>query len=96
AMLAGAALSYGLEYAQPLTQQIGIDVLEVESKESLKDSSVVLGKYLTPDLYIGYITDLFGGSPAVSVKYRLTKHLSVESRSGTSQSLDLRYGIEHD
>ncbi|MEN8259906.1 MAG: translocation/assembly module TamB domain-containing protein [Pseudomonadota bacterium] len=94
AMLAQAALGYGLEQAQVFTQRIGLDELDVESDGSLEGSSVILGKYLSPDLYMGYVTNLFAGGSAVTLRYRITKHLSAETRAGTTQSVDLLYNIE--
>ena len=65
-------------------------------ENGLEDSSVVLGKYLNPDLYIGYSQGLFNPEGAVLMRLQLLENLSVESRSGTEQSVDLFYRIEHD
>ncbi len=59
-------------------------------------SSVALGKYLTPRLYVGYVLGLFDSSSVLVVRYRLTKSLSLETMTGDQQSVDLYYNIERD
>ena len=57
-------------------------------------SSVALGKYLTPRLYVGYVLGLFDSTSVLVVRYRLTKSLSLETMTGDQQSVDLYYNIE--
>ncbi len=59
-------------------------------------SSVALGKYLTPRLYVGYVLGLFDSSAVLVMRYRLTKSLNIETMSGDKQSVDLYYNIERD
>ena len=59
-------------------------------------SSVALGKYLTPRLYVGYVLGLFDSSSVLMMRYRLTKTLSLETMSGDQQSVDLYYNIERE
>ncbi len=59
-------------------------------------SSVALGKYLTPRLYVGYVLGLFDSSSVLVMRYRLTKTLSLETMSGDQQSVDLYYNIERE
>ena len=99
--IAGAALSMGLSTADPLIQQLtgglGLDeITVVTGEEGLEDSSVTLGKYLNPDLYVGYSQGIFNPEGAVLMRLRLREKLTVESRSGNEQSVDLFYRIEHD
>ncbi len=57
-------------------------------------SSVALGKYLTPRLYVGYVLGLFDSSSLLLMRYKLTKTLSIETMTGDNQSVDLYYNIE--
>jgi translocation and assembly module TamB len=57
-------------------------------------SSVALGKYLTPRLYVGYVLGLFKSSSMLVMRYKLTKSLSLETMSGDEQSVDFYYNIE--
>lgn len=101
ANIAGAALSLGLAKGEPLLQdmsdRLGLDDLRIEGgADGLADSSVVVGKYLNPDLYLGYSQGLFNPEGAFLLRLRLTERLEVETRSGTQQSVDVFYRIEHD
>jgi len=99
--IASAALSLGVSHGEPLLQQfsdeLGLDELRVESGENgLEESSLILGKYLNPDLYVGYSQGLFNPVGAVLLRLKLSENLEVESRSGNEQSIDLFYRLEHD
>ena len=98
--IAAAALSLGLSTADPaiqrLTAGLGLDEISVDAGEEIEDSAVTLGKYLNPDLYVGYSQGLFNPEGAVLMRLRLREKLTVESRSGNEQSVDLFYRIEHD
>ncbi len=100
--IAAAALSLGLSKADPVMQQLtaglGLDEISVDAggEDGLEDSSVTLGKYLNPDLYVGYSQGLFNPEGAVLMRLKLRENLSVETRSGNEQSVDLFYRIEHD
>ena len=59
-------------------------------------TSLVLGKYLTPDLYIGYALGLFEREGFFEMKYRLLNNLQLKTQSGSRQSMDLIYSIERE
>ena len=100
--IAAAALSLGLSKADPVMQKLtaglGLDEISVDAggEEGLEDSAVTLGKYLNPDLYVGYSQGLFNPEGAVLMRLKLREKLTVETRSGNEQSIDLFYRIEHD
>ncbi|MEN8213318.1 MAG: translocation/assembly module TamB domain-containing protein [Pseudomonadota bacterium] len=58
------------------------------------ESSVALGRHLTPRLYVGYLLGLFESSSLLVMRYKLTKKLSLETTSSDEQSVDLYYNIE--
>ena len=90
-------MSKGAPLLQNMSGRLGLDDLRVESGATgLEDSSLVLGKYLNPNLYLGYSQGLFSPEGAVLLRMRLTDRLEIESRSGIEQSFDLLYRIEHD
>ena len=77
--------------------RFGLDELSLEGGAGgIEESALVLGKYLNPDLYLGYSQGLFNPEGAVLLRLRLTERLEVESRSGNEQSFDLFYRLEHD
>jgi translocation and assembly module TamB len=96
----GAALSMGLKAAVPITgrmaQALGLDELSMKSDGGFEKTSLLVGKYLAPDLYVSYVRGLFDKLDTFKLKYQLTEHISVEAESGTSQGADLVYSIERD
>ncbi len=56
-------------------------------------SLVTIGKYLTPRIYISYGQALLGSGSVVKLRYNLSKHLQVESESGSASGADLIYNI---
>lgn len=99
--IANAALSLGLSRGEPLLQnlsdRLGLDELSIEAGESgFEQSALTIGKYLNPDLYIGYTMSLFNPERAVLLRLHLNDHIEVETRSGETQSVDLFYRYEHD
>ena len=99
--IAAAALALGMSKGDPLLQDLGnrfgLDELSLEGGASgIEDSSLLLGKYLNPDLYLGYSQSLFSPEGAVLLRLRLSERLELESRSGIEQSVDLFYRLEHD
>jgi len=55
----------------------------------------MLGKYLSPDLYVGYGVGLFNAINNFNVKYRVSKRLMFESNSSVSGiGADLIYTVE--
>ncbi|NOQ65517.1 MAG: hypothetical protein GQ582_13480 [Methyloprofundus sp.] len=95
ALLAKAALSLGREYVDALMGVVGIDELEIKST-SLGQNSMVIGKRITSDLYARYIMDVLTAEMQFAVIYKLTKHISIETRAGTTHSSDIKYNIEFD
>lgn len=95
-MLASAALSYGAGKASWFTDKLGIDEFKVEEGAELKDSLLVMGQYLTPDLYVGTRVGMFNKQANLVLKHKLTETISVESQAGTSQRIKLNYEFDGD
>ncbi len=99
--LTSAALALGLNQSSSIIQEIGtkfgFDTVSVESGDNgLQSTSLLLGKHLSPRLYITYAKDLFSALGAIQLNYRLTDHISVEVESGARQTVDLIYSITTD
>lgn len=76
-----------------LKQKTGLDEIGVEGGSELQQSALILGTYLTPDIYVRYTTGLFDYVNTLSIIYRLTSHLSVELQSGAVQAMNIWYDI---
>jgi translocation and assembly module TamB len=100
-MAAAAALGYLADSTvmRDLRGKFGIDDVRFESDSSGEEVALVLGRYLSPELYVGYAVGLATATNTFIARYRLTERLSVEASSGTGDSgafsgADLNYIIE--
>lgn len=98
AMAAAAAAIATSEQGQAIAGELGIQEVTVDRGEagSGEGASLVLGRYLSPRLYVGYGIGLAEQADSVRMRYELTRRWSVEARSGTAASADLLYSIETD
>jgi translocation and assembly module TamB len=98
--LLNAVANFGIERGEGLTSAIGdklgLDTVAINGGASYLDSSLGLGKYITPDLLLRYEIGLFDRQAVLSIDYALTERLRLEVRSGLSQSVDISYTIEKD
>lgn len=97
-LLQRAAVSLGLAGGQRIAENIagefGVDVVQVEASTQRQEASLVLGKYLSPRLYVQYAVGLFQAQDSMRVRYRLSDHWTLEAQSGTQSSADILYTIE--
>lgn len=98
AMAAAAAAIATSEQGQAIAGELGIQEVTVDRGEegSGEGASLVLGRYLSPRLYVGYGIGLAEQADSVRMRYELTRRWSVEARSGAAASADLLYSIETD
>ncbi|MCB1734067.1 MAG: translocation/assembly module TamB domain-containing protein [Gammaproteobacteria bacterium] len=95
-----AALGLGIDKGAPqlaaIRREFGLDELGIDTGSGIEATSVKLGKYLNPDLFIGYSLNVFDNTGAVLARLRLAEGLDLEGRSARTQSVDLIYKIESD
>jgi len=93
---AASAMGFGAgALTKSLSEAFGLDALQLNSGDGSKATSLMLGKYLSPDLYVGYGVGLFNAANSFNVKYRFSKRLMFESNSGISGvGADLIYTVE--
>lgn len=96
-----AALSIGFSKSSKITdeigKQLGFDSAGFESSKSASgnQSAFVLGKYLSPKLYVSYGIGIFEPVNVFRLQYFLTKHWKVVTESsGGSSGGDIYYEIE--
>jgi translocation and assembly module TamB len=94
-----AATALGISQSKGITSalqnRLGIDMVNLQSGETYEESSLVVGKYLTPDIFVSYVQNLFTPAGSFELDYSLSKHLGLKAQSGKTQSVDLLYKIEH-
>lgn len=95
-MLASAALSYGAGQTSWLTEKLGIDEFKVQEGNTLQDTLLVMGEYLTPDFYIGTRVGMFNKQASLVLKRNITETINVETQTGTSQRIKLNYEFDGD
>jgi len=64
------------------------------SSQSASETILVVGKYLTPELYISYGRSLFSGGNLFFLRYDISKKWQVESQMGQESGIDLYYKLQ--
>ena len=91
------ALQGGGLLASRLGRRIGLDEVGVESSVTSSgesNQSLVLGKFLSPRLFISYGISLTESINTLKLRYTIRKNLLLKSEAGEHQSADLEYTIE--
>ena len=98
AMLANASLALGLsggdQIARSIGDRFGFDEMRVESDSTGDQASLVVGRYLSPRLYVGYGIGLIESINTFNLRYRISDHWQLEAESGIDQGADLFYRFE--
>lgn len=98
-ILEAAAVTLGVQGSLGFVRKMGnllfLDDLHLEGSSTKQNVSLVVGKRLTKDLYIGYDLNMFNQLGQFRVRYDLTNGFSVEtSSSSESTGADLLYSFE--
>ncbi|MFN2289177.1 MAG: translocation/assembly module TamB domain-containing protein, partial [Chromatocurvus sp.] len=105
-MIAQAALALGLKggdfLADRLGAGLGVDSVGIETgsgeagaASDVNQAAFVIGKYLSPDLFVSYGIGLFDSVSTVKLEYSLTEHWKVSTESSTlSSGGDVTYTLE--
>ncbi len=93
---AASALGMGADMlTQGMGAAVGLDTLSYNPDANDGGGAVTLGKYLTPDLYVGYGVGLADAVNTIYIKYRIIKGLMFESdSSAVGYGADLIYSFE--
>ncbi|HQU15162.1 MAG: hypothetical protein B7Z66_05905 [Chromatiales bacterium 21-64-14] len=83
--------SESLPGSTPVTSTPGIPPT---STATTPVASLVLGRYLSPRLYVQYTTALFQPGNIFRVRYKLSTRWSVETETGIESGIDFLYTIE--
>lgn len=97
--LANAATALGLRggnlLAKKLAARYGLEEARIESDDgSLEQASLVVGKYLSPKLYVAYGIGLFDPVNTFRIRYLLDPRWTLQAESGEGTSADILYTVE--
>lgn len=97
-LLASAAASLGAAGGAGLASQIArtfnLDEVRFESGDAQSGTSLLIGKQLSPRLYLSYGQALSEPTSLIKMRYLLSSKWVLETESGTQSSADVLYTIE--
>jgi translocation and assembly module TamB len=98
-LVGAAATALGIRGVNTITgkldKYVPVDEIYLDGSTGSEDMSIVVGKNITEDLFIGYDHNFFDSSGEFKVRYNLGKNFSLETRSSAnSTSGDFLYSIE--
>jgi translocation and assembly module TamB len=90
-----AALGQGAALlASQLGSRVGLPDVSLETDPILNETSLVIGRYLSPRLYVSYGTSITETLNTFKLRYTLGDHWTVKTEIGTARGADLVYSIE--
>jgi len=90
-----AALGQGAALlAAELGTRVGLPDVSVETDPIANETSLVLGHYLSPRLYVSYGVSLTEQLNVFKMRYTLGDHWTVRTELGTARGADLVYSID--
>lgn len=96
--LVGAASALTLTGGNMLARQIGarfgFEQVAIEAGETPEEASLVVGRYLSPKLFVAYSVGLFEQINLLRLRYQLSSRWTVQTETGTHSGADLLYTIE--
>jgi translocation and assembly module TamB len=87
------ALSGGGLLLGGLGSRVGLDEVTVEQTGD-DDAAVVLGKYLSPNLFVSYGISIAEAINTIKLRYTINRNWSLKAEAGLEQSADVEYRIE--
>ena len=97
-LLASAALSMGLNRGEALAGRIGksfgLEEVTVQTEADVEESSLVVGRYLTPRVYVRYGVGIFQSFSLFQFGYRISDRFMLQGESGAQTGTDLFYTID--
>ncbi|MCC7463477.1 MAG: translocation/assembly module TamB domain-containing protein [Gammaproteobacteria bacterium] len=89
----GLLLQGGAIVAQQFGSKVGIEDVSVESDLS-NSTSLVLGRYLSPRLYVSYGISLAEAINTIKMRYTIGDRWTIKTEAGKERSADLVFTIE--
>jgi translocation and assembly module TamB len=83
----------GAILAQRLGTRVGVDDVGIESDLS-NDTSLVLGKYLSPRIYVSYGISLAEAINTLKMRFTIGDRWTIKTEAGKARSADIVYTIQ--
>jgi translocation and assembly module TamB len=99
-VVAGAALALGLKggdfLARKIGDRFGLDEVRLETSPTKtgEEASLLMGRYLSPKLYISYGVGLIEAVNTLRLRYEISDRWQLTAESGQEQGADLVYTFE--
>ena len=87
------AIQGGGFLAAQLGRRIGLEQVGVET-DARNQSALVLGKFLSPRLFVSYGISLTEAINTVKLRYSLSDHWTIKTEAGSAKSADVEFKIE--
>jgi translocation and assembly module TamB len=87
------ALQGGSYLAGQLGRRIGLEEAGVET-DANNQSAFVLGKFLSPRLYVSYGISLTQAINTLKLRYSVSKHWTIKTEAGEAKSADVEFKID--
>ncbi len=89
-----AAVGAGQYLAAEVGRRLGFNEFALETGESQQELALKIGTYLSPKVYLQYISGLRAAADKIRVRYQLSDRLQIQAESGEEHGVDLFYTIE--
>lgn len=92
----------GGSFQDQVKKILGLESLEVGTETytsqdgQVEQTMVRVGRYVAPNLYIGFGRSLFTDEYIVTARYRLSKRVEIQTRAGARTGGDIYYKVEFD
>lgn len=78
--------------AKQLGRRLGVDEVSVKDDEFIGGAAFTVGEYLSPRLFLSYGVGLFEPGEVVTLRYRLSRTLSLQAQRGSEET---RAGLQY-
>ncbi len=85
------SLSSGNEIVNSLGESLGIDEVSIDSSNAGEQASLVVGRYISPKLYISYGVGLIEAINTFKVRYQISERWQIIGENGEFQGADIFY-----
>jgi translocation and assembly module TamB len=87
-------LSSGDTIARSVGDTFGFDDMRVESSDGGEKASLVIGRYITPELYVSYGVGFLDSINVFKIRYQISDNWQMVGENGEAQGADLLYTLE--